>query len=146
VPDNLRDQNMLAWNLVHFPQPWARDPARALELARRATEKEPQNGYYWQTRGLAHYRAGDAQAAVAALEKSMQLRKGGDAFGWLALALAHHRLGDTAEARRCYGQAARWMEKHKPADTNLLNQFKAEAESVLGLADRPPPAGAGPPP
>jgi uncharacterized protein HemY len=39
------------------------------------------------------YREGDWNAAAAALEKSMQLRQGGDSFDWFVLAMAHGQMG-----------------------------------------------------
>ena len=63
---------------------------------------------------MAHYRAGDWKAAIAALDKSMQLRKGGDSFDWFFLAMAHWQLGNKDEARKWYDQAVEWMEKNQP--------------------------------
>jgi hypothetical protein len=48
---------------------------------------------------VAHYRAGDWKAAVAALDRSEQLLKGGNACNWLFLAMAHWKLGQHDEAR-----------------------------------------------
>ena len=50
-------------------------------------------GDYWNTLGVAHYRAGAWQTATTCLERSMTLRKGGDAYDWLFLAMAHWQLG-----------------------------------------------------
>jgi eukaryotic-like serine/threonine-protein kinase len=101
---------------------------RAVELARRAVELEPAQGMFWNTLGVAHYRAGDWKAASAALKKSDDLLKGNDlSFNAFFLALAHWHLGNKAEARKWYDQAVGWMAKNKPQDEELL-RFRAEAE------------------
>ena len=78
---------------------------RAVELAKKAVELAPKQGTFWNTLGVAHYRAGDWKAAVAALEKSEELRNGGDSFDWFFLAMAHWQLGEKDEARKWYDQA-----------------------------------------
>ena len=65
--------------LDHCPQSGLRNPSQAVESAKKATELAPKKGGYWNTLGVAQYRAGAWQAAVAALERSMALRQGGDA-------------------------------------------------------------------
>jgi tetratricopeptide (TPR) repeat protein len=143
-PGDWIHRNKLAWLLATCPDPKLRDPARAVEHARRAVELAPESGTVRNTLGVAHYRAGDWAAAVAALEKSVELRKGGDGFDWFFLAMAYRRLGDEAEARKWYDKAAAWMGKNK-TDDEELRRFRAEAAGVLGVGggDRvevaPPP-------
>ena len=95
--------NNLAWARRHapisacgiclVPLPGAIDrPARALE------------GLYWNTLGVAYCRAGDWNAAHAALERSMQLRSGGDSHDWFFLAMACWNRGDRK-------QALTWLER-----------------------------------
>jgi uncharacterized protein HemY len=114
-------------------------------LAQKAVQRAPRAGPYWNTLGVAHYRAGDWKAAVAALNKSMELGQGGDSSDWFFLALAHGRLGDKAQARQWYDQALRWMQQHKPADEEL-RRFRPEAAALLGLPDPPTPPGPEAPP
>src|SRR5262249_25277754 len=87
----------LAWLLATCPEARLRNPGRAVELAQRAAQLAPDDGGVNQTLGVALYRADDARAAVAALEKSMKQSQGGDAFDWLFLAMAHHKLGGRDE-------------------------------------------------
>jgi serine/threonine protein kinase/Flp pilus assembly protein TadD len=122
--------NNLAWLLANCPDPRFRDPAEAVRLAKRAVELG--RGDAWNTLGAAYYRTGDWEAAVAALEKSVQLRGGGDSFDWFFLAMAHGRLGHQEEARKWYDKAAQWMEKNQPRDEEL-RRFDAEAAELLGL-------------
>ena len=86
--------NNLAWLLSTCTEASVRDPARAVELAKKAVELAPKEGTHWNTLGVAHYRADDWKAAIDALTKSMELRKGGDSNDWFFLAMAHWQLGD----------------------------------------------------
>jgi tetratricopeptide (TPR) repeat protein len=86
-----------------------RDATRAVQLAKRAVELHPEPGGCWNTLGIAYYRSGDWNAAVQALEKSMELRKGGDCYDWFFLAMACWRLDHKEEARKWYKQAVSWM-------------------------------------
>src|SRR5262249_26338098 len=107
-PKSPAAHNDLAWLLATCPEPTVRDPGRAVALAGRAVELVPSTGAYRTTLGVARYRAGDWEGAVAALEKSMELRQGGDAYDWLFLAMAHRRLDDAGQARKWYDRATGW--------------------------------------
>ena len=119
APQSAVAHNNLAWLLATCPDSKIRDPKRAVDLAKKAIELEPKQGMRWNTLGVAHYRASDWKAAIAALEKSMDLRKGGDSFDWFFLAMAHWQLDHKEEARKWYDQAVRWMEKNAPQDEEL---------------------------
>jgi len=123
--------NNEAWLLATAVDPKARNPARAVDLARQAVAYDPYSGECHNTLGVAHYRAGDWAAAVTAIEKSMELHGGVDSFNWFFLAMAHWQLGDPAEARKWYDQAVQWMEKNAPTNEEL-RRFRAEASALLG--------------
>jgi tetratricopeptide (TPR) repeat protein len=105
--------NSLVWLLANCPESKFRDPRRAVELAKKGIQLEPQNGIYWNTLGVAQYRAGSFKEAVDALEKSIELGKGGNSFDWFFLAMAHQRLDHADEARRWLERGARWIEAAK---------------------------------
>jgi tetratricopeptide (TPR) repeat protein len=136
APNRAPSLNNLAWLLATCPDPQFRDPGQALDLARKATELAPQYGYLWNTRGVAHYRVGDWEAACAALEKSVALyavqseQSRLESFSTFFLAMAHVRLGHAAEARRWYDRAVRWMDQYQPEDLEL-RRFRAEAEELV---------------
>jgi superkiller protein 3 len=130
--------NSLAWLLATCPDLKFRNPARAVELGKRAVELSPQEAGVWNTLGVAHYRAGEWQAAIEALEKSMELRTGGDGFDWFFLAMAHWQQGHPDEARQWHDRAVEWMEANQPDDMEL-RRYRAEAAALLGIADPPPP-------
>jgi serine/threonine-protein kinase len=102
-------QNRLAWFLVVCPDMQVRDPKQAVELAGRAVENAPQEGSSWNTLGAAHFRSGNWNECVIALEKSMQLGRGGDGFDWLFLAMAYHRLGKADDANKWLDKSLDWL-------------------------------------
>ena len=132
-PKNVAAINALAWLLATCPEPKVRDPRRAVEAAKKAVQLAPTKGEYWSTLGAAHYRAGAWKAAVEALMKSVQLRKGGASFEFFFLALAHWQLGEKDKARTWYDRAVAWMDQNSPQNEEL-KRFRAEATALLGLA------------
>ena len=126
--------NDLAWYLVDCPALALRAPAEAVGLARQAVTRAPEIGDYWNTLGVAHYRAGEFQSALVALGRSMELRSGGDTGDYFFLAMAHERLGDRTHARAWYDKAVQWMDKHSPQGEGDL-RYRAEAEEILGIKE-----------
>ena len=124
--------NDLAWLLATCTDPRFRDPSRVLHRAKKAVELEPNQGIWWNTLGAAHYRAGDWKSAAVALEKSMQLRQGGDANEWFFLAMTHWRLDHQEEAGKWYALAVRWMDKNSPQNEEL-GRFRTEAAKLLKM-------------
>jgi tetratricopeptide (TPR) repeat protein len=122
--------NELAWLLATSPEPRLRNPAHAVELAKKAVGAWPESATYRNTLGVAHYRNGDDKAAVAELEKARSLRAGGDGFDWFFLAMAHWRLGNRDQARTWLDGAVQWMNTHQPHNDEL-RRFRAEAEAML---------------
>jgi tetratricopeptide (TPR) repeat protein len=143
-------QNNLAWLLATCPELKLRDPVQAVKLAKRAVKRAPKTVQeakqaiklipelvtFRKTLGVAHYRAGQWQAARTALLKSMELRQGGDAADWFFLAMTSWQLGDKAKARSWYARAVAWMDKKAPKDPELA-RFRAEAAALLGIKKGP---------
>ena len=129
-PDFAQAHNDYAWLLATCRQSSLRNPSQAVELAKKATELAPKEGGYWNTLGVAYYRAGDWQAATTALERSMVLQKGGEACDWLFLAMARWQLGQKEDARKWYKQALVWMDKNKSPNEEL-SRFRAEARALF---------------
>jgi tetratricopeptide (TPR) repeat protein len=135
-PDQAPACNDLAWRLATAADVTLRDAAEAVTLAKKAVELAPEKGIYWNTLGVARYRADDWPGAVAALEKSTELRNGGDAFDWFFLAMAQWRLGEKDRGHRWYDRAVKWMDENA-SDNEELRRFRAEAAELLGVADGP---------
>jgi serine/threonine protein kinase/tetratricopeptide (TPR) repeat protein len=124
--------NNLAWLLCAAPEE-ARNAPLALRLAKKVVDLLPEDGEAWNTLGVAHYRSGNMLQAVEALQKSMELRNGGDALDWFFLAMCHWNLGQKKEAVNWYDKADGWMKKNQLDDEELV-RFRAEAAELLGLA------------
>jgi tetratricopeptide (TPR) repeat protein/thiol-disulfide isomerase/thioredoxin len=139
APGSALVHNDLSWFLATCPDPKLRDPARAVQLARRALELQEQVGNNWNTLGVARYRAGYWKAAVQALDRSRAFRKGGDAFDFYFLAMAHWRLGHKEEARKWHQRAIEWVKQNHEAlakdrqHAEELRRFGAEAAELLGI-------------
>jgi hypothetical protein len=129
--------NDLVWELATDvgPQARSRDPRWAVELAKRTVQSDPKHSLCWKTLGVAQYRAGDWQATVESLEKSMALGQKDVALNSFYLALAHWRLGDKAQARRRYDQAIEQMDKNR-SDDEGLRRLRAEAAELLGIGGK----------
>jgi hypothetical protein len=134
-PGDSRACNNLAWLLASRADAPSHSTTRAVELAERAVAHAAKPGEYWNTLGLARYRAGEWKAAAAALEESARLRSGGDAYDWLLLAMARWQLGDRVEARRNYDRSLEWISK-QAAQNHELARIRGEAARLLGLESR----------
>jgi eukaryotic-like serine/threonine-protein kinase len=128
--------NNLAWDLVCRRTPaHADDAGLAVRLARQAVEWEPDQPAYWNTLGVAQYRAGDFAAADQSLHTSITLSKGGTAVDWFFLACIKHHQGDSEESQRWYDQAVEWLRQnpvHDTAEAAQLIAFRDEAAELLG--------------
>ena len=101
------------------------------ESAHKAVEWEPDQPAYWNTLGVAQYRAGDLSAADQSLQKSIGLSEGGTAVDWFFLACIRHHQGDSGESQRWYDQAVEWLRQNPVHDT-------AEPRSLSHSETRPP--------
>jgi tetratricopeptide (TPR) repeat protein len=135
-PGDAEYASALAWALAVCPDPRFRNPARAVELAEKAAARFPQNGWYWGVLGVAQYRHGQWQAAVASLEKANRLRRDGYEGFWLYLAMAHWQLGEKTAARTCYDRAVELM-KGRDYPAHVASRAHAEARALMGVEEIP---------
>ena len=127
-PENAGTLNNLAWLLCSHPGDPSQDPARAIALATKATERAPGDAACWHTLGMARYRAGRWEDARGAVEQAMQ-RHTPDAHDWLLLALIEAKRGKLVEARRLYADASKAIASSASKDASLLAlQKEAAAE------------------
>jgi eukaryotic-like serine/threonine-protein kinase len=156
LPTDPNPLNGLAWELLTSTDPKLRDPAKALDMAKNVVDLSVKQaddrdaigrdrlGNYWNTLGVAHFRAGNVKEALAALEKSLEIAEGGECRAkgeddryvcedWLFLAMANCKLERKDEARKWYDRAVRWMEKKKPAKELEVHGFRSEAAALLGI-------------
>ncbi len=137
APNNAGTLNELAWGFATSANLSARDASVAVELAKKGIELDPKNVLLPNTLGVAHYRAGSWQDAIGWMQKSMELRQGGDSFDWFFLAMAEEQLGHKDEARKWHGKAVEWMDKNRAKNDQLV-RFRAEAEQLLGVTQPNP--------
>jgi tetratricopeptide (TPR) repeat protein/tRNA A-37 threonylcarbamoyl transferase component Bud32 len=129
-PTNTRPLNTMAWNLATFPDPKQRDLPRAIEVAKKTVLAEPRNANYWNTLGVACYRAGQYAEALQAFDKSMMLRDGGDGFDWFFVAMAHWKLHNARQAIDYLHKAQVWKKSEQVAAKELLG-VDEEAQRLI---------------
>src|SRR5262249_49270797 len=108
----------------------------AVELAKQVVRQAPREAVYWKTLGVAHYRSGEWEAALKALEEAEKVAPG-RYFGSHAFfqAMCHHQLAVPAKAKAQYDRAVRWCQEDPDdlasAQQRELEAFRAEAEALL---------------
>jgi serine/threonine protein kinase/WD40 repeat protein len=124
------------------PDASLRDSPRAVMLAREALALRPEPAVYWNTLGIAHYRDGRWQEAIAALTKAEEIGRGQRlAENGFFLAMAHWQLGETAAARDWFARSVEWVKKMKdtlskdPVMSAELARFRSEAAELIEPAD-----------
>jgi serine/threonine protein kinase/tetratricopeptide (TPR) repeat protein len=140
-PDTLWSMNNLAWSLVTVPDEKLRDPARGLELAKKAVRTTDERGRAAAlgTLGTARYRCGNWKGAITDLGKVIESRGPEDPINAneaFFLAMAHWQLGEKDRAREWYGKAVALMEKLNKEDPEP-KRFRAEAEALMGTEKKP---------
>jgi tetratricopeptide (TPR) repeat protein len=88
--------------------------------------------------GLAYYRAGAEDKAIATLGRSVGTSDGDDGFDWLILAMAYARRGDLAQARIWFNKAAQSRE-NLPDRIEWLERLRAEARGMLEVTKKDGP-------
>lgn len=136
-PDDPVTNNDLAWGLALFPGRSRAEVTDSVRFARRAVASHPKVGAFWNTLGLARYRAGDWEGSAEATLRSMELRAGGDGFDWFLLALTYQRMGDEDGARQWFDLADRWMREQAAEDADL-KALRSEAERALSMGTARP--------
>jgi WD40 repeat protein/Flp pilus assembly protein TadD len=124
----------MAWILVAGP-PELRNAAEARQFAEEAVklsaERQRSNpGLFLATLGMAHYRMGDDERALATLDKAVTMG-GADSRTLLFLALCHAQLGSGESARLCFEEATRLIRGQFPDGHGDVTLILAEVAQVL---------------
>jgi tetratricopeptide (TPR) repeat protein len=145
-PNFTEAHDSLSWVLVVSPGRPRRDYDEGLVHARKAAELGVNDGNKYHTLALAEYRSRHWTESLAAIERSMALRNGGNAYDWFFRAMAHWQEGDKAEARKWFDKAVGWTVETAPTSVEL-RRFWGEAAELLGVPgpELRPPEGAGAP-
>jgi WD40 repeat protein len=140
-PDQAQACTDMAWHRATIPDPALRDHQGALRWARNAVRLAPESPLCWNTLGAVHYRLGQYQEAIAALEKSIQLNADvPTAHDALFLAMSHQRIGRPDQARAWFDralQARQELGSIDPRRIEELDRIQAEAEALLTPETQP---------
>ena len=120
--------NDLVWLCVNHDT-GRRDLGFAVAMAQQLVEECPNAASYWNTLGVAHYRAGDDTAAITVLNHATALG-GGTPFDSVFLAMAYARSGDRGESERRLAQAIFLMKRDYPEHSELI-RFCDEVRAML---------------
>jgi serine/threonine-protein kinase len=124
--------NEAAWTLAMDPRPGTLDRERAVELASRAAELEPDSYEIRNTLAATLYYAGQYRDAEDELDEAMRLGYGGDALDWFLMAMTQERLGAHAEALAWFEKGERWIEQGAGYD-GTIDRCHREAAALLGM-------------
>jgi len=110
-----------------------RNPRRAVEVARTATEAVIEKAGAWNLLGMALVCDGQWKAGLAAYEKSRELGYQEDGSDWIYEALALARLGEMEAARDRYDRAVRSLVALKRSEEEHLARRRDETGALLGI-------------
>jgi WD40 repeat protein len=134
APESAHACNNLAWSYVTAPEP-LRDSARGLAMAEKAVRLDPGNMSYRNTLGVAYYRAGRYNDAIATLGSNIESEEDTVLVCDLCfLAMSYQRLGEKLRAREYRSFALRWSRYLKlvaPEDHHELARFWQEMDATL---------------
>jgi serine/threonine protein kinase/tetratricopeptide (TPR) repeat protein len=122
---------MLACFLANCPDPQFREPALAVEWARKAVARAPQHADYLRGLGLACYRVDQFAESASVLERAIEMRGEGDPGDWMLLAAARWKLGQPEQARTARAKAEAWLEKYPGGRCFELLRMQAEVDGLL---------------
>jgi tetratricopeptide (TPR) repeat protein len=120
---------VLALALATDADPARRDPDKAVALAEELVARAPKEPAHWDVLGIARYRAGDFQGALAALQKHPVPTK---LYSGFFLAMTYWQLDNQGEAHRCYERTTERM-RRETAPSDILIRSRDEAAELLGI-------------
>ncbi len=121
-----------SWRLVERSEQASVDYDLGLRAAERACELEPDNVSFQQTLGVAQYRAGLYEAALATLEPVAKRRN--EVHDYAVLAMCYYKLGHRAEALKALHDAKARLAGFKTADDSSVRRFVDEADSLINAS------------
>ncbi len=136
-PQNPKACNRLAWLMVTGPEQ-LRDPERAMELAQIAVQHgtEAERRFYANTLGVAQYRAGKYEGALAMLKQSLADQSPeSQPFDLYFLALCSSKLGEHNAAHEFFGRAELLKDQFRSSlafeQQVELDGFSKEAKTAI---------------
>lgn len=131
--DQSRVCSSAAWFYCSGPTE-TRDPALAIELAKRAIDSEGPDTALLRTLGTAEYRAGRFRDAADTLATCIESAGNPAAFERFVLAACHFELGDPAKANEQYTLAVEWWVTQSAlaaSQEQKLTDLHADVKRVL---------------
>jgi WD40 repeat protein/tRNA A-37 threonylcarbamoyl transferase component Bud32 len=134
MPEDAYRLNGASWAVARDRDAAPQAVRRALRAAQAACRIVPQSGSVLNTLGVAQYRAGDYEDAIATLTRSAQLMSEvtghPDPADLAFMALSHDRLGRKAQALEILGRLRKLMKLPECAQNQESQDFFREAESL----------------
>lgn len=134
-PGNELLSNRIAYLWADSADPALRNPERAIALAQSNVSQSPRTAEYWHTLGVALFRAGRADEAVAALEQSLSLSAEVDGWDLYFLAMAEQARGRSAAARERFEEATQWLARQNSRTARRIGTLQKEAAVALGQSN-----------
>lgn len=134
--------NEKCWEVVSRPGASESAYRTAVRWAETACRIAPKDGSYLNTLGVAQYRLGRYNDALATLTRSNALNGGRDPWDLAFLAMAQHRLGRTEEVRRTLSELRDVMKTPPPgcaaeSSESLLREVEAVIDFDPGFPADP---------
>jgi tetratricopeptide (TPR) repeat protein len=127
--------NELCWGVVAKPHAAAMEYSLAVKQAEAACRLQPDAGFYLNALGVAQYRVGKYQDALATLKRSDKFKASGNQDRQPAdvafLAMAHFKLGQKANAKPLLDELRTLMKKSNWAKNAEAQALLKEAEALL---------------
>jgi tetratricopeptide (TPR) repeat protein len=123
--------NEASWAVVVHPGADAFAYERALRQAESACHLDRDNLNYLNTLGVAYYRVGMYQKALATLAQSNKLRRRSDPSDLAFLAMSQHKLGQKEQAQETLVRLRDVMKQPRWAKNAEVQGFLREAEKML---------------
>ncbi len=140
-PENPWPINELAWALVKMPGRTPADYQKALSYSEAACQLEPTIGYFLNTLGVAYYRVGNYEKALATLLRSNPINeilfKGLVPADLAFLAMTQQHLGHAKEAQAELQRLRERMKDPRWTQDAQAQGFLKEAEALLGKPAAP---------
>jgi len=133
--------NRSAWGLAKLPGRAATAYQKALRYSEEACQLEPKNGLYLNTLGVAYYRVGNYEKALATLQRSDEINKtqfkGSIPDDLAFLAMTQQQLGHAKEAQAELQRLRGRMKDPRWAQDAEAQGFLREAEALLAISKKP---------
>ena len=132
--------NIRAWRVVSIGNHDIADYQRALRMSEAACGLEPDNRSFRNTLGVAQYRVGLHEEALATLcssgDMAICISECEEAYDMGIIAMALHKVGQLERAKTAYQKLLELIKEKKDSDAQLT-RFRREAEELI-MSSRTP--------